>query len=131
MTPPATDRRPHLADERGAAAVELALVLPILVMLLVGIVEFGRGWDAKLAVASAVREGARAAATGGDAVAAARLAASQLDQADLDIDVTMPTPCNLGQYVFVEASYPYRWEVPFVGGRTVTLESRTLMRCGG
>src|SRR5438309_2240325 len=45
----------------GAAIVEMALVTPILVMLLVGIVDFGRVWNAYEVVTNAAREAARIA----------------------------------------------------------------------
>ncbi len=49
---------------RAAATVELAIVLPILLMLLFGIVEFGLIFKDALLVQQAAREGARAAAVG-------------------------------------------------------------------
>jgi Flp pilus assembly protein TadG len=51
-------------DDRGAAAVELALVLPLLLVLLFGIVDFGRMLNAQIVLTEAAREGARAAAMG-------------------------------------------------------------------
>jgi Flp pilus assembly pilin Flp len=49
--------------ERGAVAVEFALVLPLLMALLVGIVTTGLGYNNVLGVADGVREGARFGAT--------------------------------------------------------------------
>lgn len=46
-------------DQRGAAAVEFALVLPIVVVILAGIFEFGMGMWRKQVLTAAVREGAR------------------------------------------------------------------------
>jgi Flp pilus assembly protein TadG len=54
-----TDRR-----EKGQALVELALLLPVLLLLLGGIVEFGRIFHAYLVITSASREGARSAVVG-------------------------------------------------------------------
>jgi hypothetical protein len=48
-------------EETGAAAVEFALVLPILVVLLFGIFEFGRAWSIHHMITDASREGARRA----------------------------------------------------------------------
>jgi len=48
--------------DEGAAAVEFALVLPVLLLLIFGIVDFGRMLNAKITVNEAAREGARAAA---------------------------------------------------------------------
>lgn len=44
---------------RGAVAVEFALVLPLLVMLLLGIVTFGLAFNERLALTNGVREGGR------------------------------------------------------------------------
>ena len=46
-------------NDSGAAAVEFALVLPILCMLLFGIISFGFAMSDKIALVNAVREGAR------------------------------------------------------------------------
>lgn len=55
--------RPHVA-ERGAAAVEMALVLPLLVMLVFGITTFGISWFRAQQMQAAAREGGRVAAVG-------------------------------------------------------------------
>ena len=52
------------AKDRGAAMVELAFVLPVLMMLLVGIIEFGGAYSAQVSIQGAAREGARALALG-------------------------------------------------------------------
>jgi Flp pilus assembly protein TadG len=49
---------------RGSTLVEFALVVPILLAMLIGIVEFGVLTNYKLRVANATREGARYAALG-------------------------------------------------------------------
>jgi Flp pilus assembly pilin Flp len=54
----AARRRAH-AHERGAVAVEFALVLPILVMLLVGTITSGLSYSQALGITNAVREGSR------------------------------------------------------------------------
>jgi Flp pilus assembly protein TadG len=50
--------------ERGQATVELALILPFLLLILFGIMEFGRIFSAYLIITNAAREGARQAAIG-------------------------------------------------------------------
>jgi Flp pilus assembly protein TadG len=45
----------------GQAIVEMALILPVLLMLVLGILEFGRAWNAKQVITDAAREGARLA----------------------------------------------------------------------
>lgn len=53
-----------LLGEKGASAVEFAIILPILIMLLFGIIQFGIAYNKYIAVTHAVREGARLAAVG-------------------------------------------------------------------
>jgi Flp pilus assembly protein TadG len=50
--------------ERGAAAAEFALLMPILLLLLFGIIDFGRMLNAQITLTQAAREGARAQAFG-------------------------------------------------------------------
>jgi Flp pilus assembly protein TadG len=57
-------RRKRGARERGAAAVELALLLPMLLMVICGIIDFGRMLNAQVTLTQAAREGVRAAALG-------------------------------------------------------------------
>ena len=51
--------RRRLGDERGQATVEFALVLPILLLLILGIVELGKAWNLAQIATDAVREGTR------------------------------------------------------------------------
>jgi Flp pilus assembly protein TadG len=46
-------------EDSGVATVELALLIPVLVLLIAGILEFGHAWYIKQAITSASREGAR------------------------------------------------------------------------
>jgi hypothetical protein len=63
-------------NERGTAAVELALVAPVLVLLLAAVVAAARVVDTKSAVLAVAREAARAASEAPDS-AEARQAASE------------------------------------------------------
>ena len=51
-------------DERGAAAVEFALVVPMLFVLVFGMIDFGYAINRYTVVNNATREGARAASLG-------------------------------------------------------------------
>ncbi|MEN3122286.1 TadE/TadG family type IV pilus assembly protein [Janibacter sp. LM] len=52
--------------QRGAAAVELAIVLPLLFLVMAGIIDFGRYFLTEIQLTNAVREGARVAVIGED-----------------------------------------------------------------
>ena len=58
-------RRPARA-ERGAAALEFALVLPLLIVLVFGMVDCGWAINRYSVLNNAVREGVRTASLGGD-----------------------------------------------------------------
>ena len=45
--------------ERGQSLVEAAVILPILLLLVAAVVDFGRAFDAYIVLTNAVREGAR------------------------------------------------------------------------
>lgn len=51
-----------LRGERGAAAVEFALIIALLLTILIGIVQFGRAYSEVVVLTGAAREGARLAA---------------------------------------------------------------------
>jgi Flp pilus assembly protein TadG len=55
-------------NERGQALAEFALVLPLILLFIAGIVEMGRAWNIKQAVTDAAREGARYAVVQDDAI---------------------------------------------------------------
>jgi len=49
-------------NEKGQSMVEFALVLPVLLLILIGIIDFGWAFNGKITLTSAAREGARVAA---------------------------------------------------------------------
>lgn len=51
-------------SDRGAAAVEFAIVVPVLLIILLALVDFGRLFFVQVSIAAASREGARAASIG-------------------------------------------------------------------
>ncbi|HSM00953.1 MAG TPA: TadE family protein [Acidimicrobiia bacterium] len=118
-------------DDQGAALVEFAIVLSLLVMLIFGIIEFGRAYNAQITLTHATREGVRVLAItqDGDAARAATVnAATTLDPAKLSITTG---DCSPGYPTQVVASYPYFLSIPLVGERTLNLSSTAVMRCGG
>jgi len=124
-------------SERGAAAVELALVFPILILLIFGIVEFGRAYNTKLQISAAVREGARGLALG-DTLTQVKStvtnAAPGLDATALAAPgavTTSASPCLPGTSATVTVSYPFTYSVPllFDVSSTITLSATGAMRC--
>ena len=92
--------------------VEFALVLPILLLLLLGIIQFGIVFNHYLAVTDAVRAGSRVAAVSrldpnrdANVRAKVKSAAQNLDTSKLTISVT--SSWKPGEEVKVTASYPY------------------------
>jgi len=52
-------RKSKKYGDSGVAAVELALLIPVFILLIFGIFEFGRAWYIQQTITSASREGAR------------------------------------------------------------------------
>ena len=117
--------------ERGAALVEFALILPLLAMLVFGLVEFGRGYNAQVTLTHAAREGVRTLAITQDSGAAATVAknaATSLDPASISVT---STPCIIGDPVELTLTYPFTYDIPIVGTSTINLTGTGVMRCGG
>jgi Flp pilus assembly protein TadG len=81
-------QRSHVGSEdQGSAAVEFVLVLPVLLLILFAIVDFGRMLNAKIVLSEAAREGARAVALAGPGAADQRVNAVV---SDLSGDIDRP-----------------------------------------
>jgi Flp pilus assembly protein TadG len=59
--PQTSHRRRRGYLDRGAVAVEMAFVLPVLLFLLMGMIDFGRAYNAQIQLSQAAREGVRLA----------------------------------------------------------------------
>lgn len=124
-------RRNRMAKEDGVVAMEFALLAPLLLMLLFAIVQFGRAYNVKVELTSAVREGARALALGsGDPTDTTKAAAPGLDPDLIEVS-TSTDPCSAGSTASVDATYDFELEIPFWGERTLTIGATGAMRCGG
>ena len=122
-----------LRDNRAQALVEMALVLTLLLLLLSGIVEFGRVFSAQLIVSHAAREGARVGVINPDDTiieARAKSAASALDIAKVTVAISAPSR-KRGEQLTVQVEYPVAIIMPFVGSilpNTYTVRGVTKMR---
>jgi Flp pilus assembly protein TadG len=127
-----TIRRRLAARESGAAMVEMAIVLPLLLLLVFGIIEFGRLYNSQLTLTHAAREGIRDYAIFQDPVQAedtARQAVSAtFDPAPM---VITTSACNPGDPATMTITYPFQLRIPFFGNNIITIVTEGVMRCGG
>jgi Flp pilus assembly protein TadG len=128
-------------SDKGQAVVEMALILPILLMLLFGIVEFGRIFNTYMIVTDLSREGARLGAVGdNDATIHTSVdsfaTGSGLNSANITVTIT-PTAAGTrarGTSVQVQVSYPVDIIAPVIGtviGDPYIVTSQTTMRVEG
>jgi Flp pilus assembly protein TadG len=121
--------------------VEFVVILPVLLLVLVAIYQFGQVFVNYMDVTSAAREGARKAAvsrTSGTcaavdalAVSSAQSAASDLNTGSLGVTVTRTCTNNVyvqGGDVTVTATYPYSVSILGMVVSSGTLSSATTMR---
>jgi Flp pilus assembly protein TadG len=130
-------------SERGAAAVEFALLMPILIMIILGIMEFGRAYSVQMSLTNAAREGVRSVAISTveeDALIATINAAPTLnpllDDTDVDFDyeaipatTPSPTECSPGRQVTVTVTYSLGTMTGIAGPFAMT--GTGTMLCGG
>ncbi len=128
----------RLGNERGATAVEFALIVPLLIMLVLGIAEFGRAFQVQGTLSAAAREGVRTMALRNDPVAAraaVQNAATSLTPAVTSGQITItPTACPVIATGSTNVRLTVRYPMPFLTdffGAGVTLTGTGVMRCSG
>jgi len=100
--------RSRKARDRGTAAVEFALVLPVLLLIVFGIIDFGRALNAQIVLTGAAREGVRLAALGyPDAAIQARVAAAAPDLSGVTVTVAASCPPGAGPTADAEVNVSY------------------------
>jgi Flp pilus assembly protein TadG len=133
---------------RGQALVEFALVLPIFMLLVTGMLDFGFALYSRMTVINAAREGARAAVTAADKTLIPVLVSSAVDRADNGLTLgksaacvaiaTIPAPCRFtssgpgtlakpGDAVNVSVTYTYQTFFPLFFGATFDLGTNVQM----
>lgn len=124
-------------NDHGAAAVEFALLVPVLLLLIFGIVDFARGYNAQVTVTHAAREGVRVQALGGTPTETTT--ATQLAAIPLTVSVS-PGPCDPGQPTTVVTKATFTYVTPLSdfmqifgasGVLPTELTGTGVMRCGG
>jgi len=129
--------RRRLGDERGASAVEFALIVPFLLMLVLGIVEFSHAFQVQGTLSAAAREGVRVMALQNDPAAArttVRNAADSLQPVVSNAQIVVsPAACPAsGTPTNVRVTITYR--MPYLTGffgSGLTLSGTGVMRCNG
>jgi Flp pilus assembly protein TadG len=112
--------RSRFRGEDGQAYVELALVLPILVLLVFGIIQFGLAFHNYLAITDAARVAARAAAVKrtnspcSAASAAIKDTVSTRQWAEVSSHITCTAGSNVGDQVKITIKYPFSIGLPGV-----------------
>src|SRR6266567_3473641 len=108
-------RRRHTASDsrdRGSVAVEFALLLPVLLLLIFGVIDFGRAINAQITLTQAAREGARLAALGqSSATVTARAQSAAVGLSPVTVTVTA---CPPGATQTTEAKVVTRYAFTYV-----------------
>lgn len=130
--------RQRLRDQRGASAVEFAFVAPLLILLALGIVEFGRAFQVQGTLSAAAREGVRMMAlqnSPATARATAESVAASLRPALTDAQITFtPSACPATYTPGSTMAITITYREPFLTGAFgagVDLTATGVMRCGG
>ena len=109
-------------DDRGTALIEMAFTLPLLLLISIGIIEFGRAFQTWQVLTNAAREGARVAVLPGisDSMVTARVQ-EYIDAGVLDASVTPTITIQRNASISygsgtatgskVTVSYPYHFMV--------------------
>jgi Flp pilus assembly protein TadG len=114
--------------KRGQALAEFALVLPMILLFIAAILEFGRAWNIKQAVTDAAREGARYTVVMDTEMTLAevedkikeRLALASIDTSVVEITSSDPACSPITNCFHTEDGY----------GREMTVKVSTLHRMG-
>ncbi len=121
-------------DRRGAAVVEFAVVAPIFLLLVLGMIEFGRVLMVQQMLINASREGARVAvldgATTGDVESTVDdyLDGSSISAANVTVTPDPPSNAGFGDPVTVRVTLPFdqvSWlpSPMYLSGYMITAES--------
>ncbi len=122
-----------IKNEKGASAVEFALILPILVILVFGIVQFGIAYNNYIALTHAAREGARLAAVNMDEILGIEEFENRIKESAPSVSIESITLSgqdgNIGDSVAVTVTGEVlNIEIPLAGSWPVQLTSTATLR---
>jgi len=129
-------RRADIRNTRGQTMVEFILVVPILLIVLFGIIQFGLTFRSYVALTDSVRAGARTAAVSrlmaptdrDNAIKAKVKSSTDLDWTKPGAGVTVTSTWAQGSDVAVSATYPYSISLFGVVVKSGNLTSTTTER---
>lgn len=111
--------KPALKNKKGQTLVETALVLPIIILILMGIIDFGMMFNNYLIVGNASREGARNAAVGAtdsEIVSVVETVTGTLDVSKITTVISPQESLRKkGDEVVVTVKYDYKFLTPVIG----------------
>lgn len=117
----------------------MALVLPLLLLVLFGIVDFGRLLNTQIVLTQAAREGARAEALGADPTARASAAAAGVRPVTVTVTQSCPILADPADDARVDVSHHFEFVTPigalaslFTGERlaeSITVTGKGIMSC--
>ncbi|MCX7884744.1 MAG: pilus assembly protein [Caloramator sp.] len=124
----------HL-KKKGQALVEFAIMLPVFIFILAGIIEFGIMLNSYLTIQNASREGARYGIMGSndtDIIQVVYATSPNLDENKMSIEITPQDSIRKsGDRVTVKVTYNYQLVVPIISnllGNSIQLRAQTSMR---
>lgn len=135
-----------MRNDEGSELVEFAVVIPVILMLLIGVFEFGRAWHTREAIDRAAREGAREIVLTPCALCEGGMYTSEEVKTrfvDPALRVASLDPSRVhgyyAKYVFLDQiksqcgvelgfSYPMNLMVPFLPKNAMSLELGTKVR---
>lgn len=130
------------ARDRGSVAVEFALLLPVLLLIVFGIIDFGRALNAQITLTQAAREGARLASLG-DTTAQVTSRATAAATGLSGVSVAVVSACATGAAAQglsaeVQVSYTFSFVTPIGAiaklfgsslGSPITMTAQGVMPC--
>jgi Flp pilus assembly protein TadG len=124
-----------LKNEKGQSLVEFAILLPLLLLLLMGILEFGIMLNSYLTINNAAREGARLGIVSGSNLEISELITNispNLNTENLTVTILpLEGSRNSGDTLTVEVTYNYHITIPIISNilnDVVVLNAKTSMR---
>lgn len=116
-----------LKYEKGATAIEFALILPVFIIIIFAVFQFGIVFNNWIALTYAAREGARMAAVDeyDEAVVRQRVPSAKIES----ITVDWPSDPEIGDPVTVNVTgNVLNFTVPFLSSKAVSLTSSATLR---